>query len=282
MTQESMTATPTADEIRTAWNDIAPRFDRYVTPYTLPFGEQVLAPLGVRPGMRVLDVATGSGALSIPAARRGADVVAVDVAPAMIERLAARAEQEGLSTLQPEVMDGHALELDDDTFDAAVSLNGVSLFPDLPRGLREMVRVTRPGGRVLVAAFGAPHRAEFITFFLGAITAVVPDFPGIPQDPPPLPFQVADPQRLRQRLADAGLRDVGVDTITWRMEAESAGQFWETVTSSNPIGAQLAGMLTAEQTAEATHVLDGMLRERSGGRRTAVLTTDVNIGAGTA
>jgi hypothetical protein len=55
-----------------------------------------------------------------------------------------------------------------------------------------MVRVTKPGGRVLVIAYGSPAELEFLQFFIGALTAVAPEFPGLPDDPPPLEFQVAD------------------------------------------------------------------------------------------
>ena len=89
--------TPTTDQIRSAWDALAPRFDKFITPeWTLPFGERVLRRVDLRPGVS-LDVACGSGALAIPAARRGADVVAVDIAR-MIERLRARASAEGLPT----------------------------------------------------------------------------------------------------------------------------------------------------------------------------------------
>ncbi|WP_216853164.1 class I SAM-dependent methyltransferase [Phytoactinopolyspora halotolerans] len=104
--------TPTPEQIRGAWDALAPRFDEFTTTeWTLPFGERVLHRLDIHPGVRFLDVACGSGALAIPAARRGAEVVAVDIAPTMIERLRARAEADGLSRIEGRVMNGEALEL---------------------------------------------------------------------------------------------------------------------------------------------------------------------------
>jgi ubiquinone/menaquinone biosynthesis C-methylase UbiE len=158
--------------------------------------------------MRLLDVASGSGALALPAARLGARVLAVDLAPVMIERLRAHARDEGLTGVEARVMDGHALDLESDSFDVAASQFGVMLFPDLPRALREMARVTRRDGRVLMVAYGAPPEIEFLTFFMGAMQAVVPGFTGLPTDPPPLPFQVADPGVLRARMAEAGRAEV--------------------------------------------------------------------------
>ena len=113
------------------------------------------------PGMRFLDVACGSGALSIPAARLGARVTGTDLSPSMVERLTARALAEGLPNLEGRVMDGHALDLEDDSFDASGSQFGVMLFPDLPRGLSELARVTRWGGRVVIVAYGPPGEVEF-------------------------------------------------------------------------------------------------------------------------
>lgn len=263
------------------WDAIAPGFDRYVTPESSRFGERVLDVVDAGPGVRLLDIAAGSGAVALPAARRGADVVATDLAPRMVERLEARARAEKLSNLTALVMDGTALELSDDRFDITISLNGVSLFPDLVGGLAEMVRVTKPGGQVLVATFGAPRRVEFLGYFMAALQATIADFAPLPMDPPPLPFQVAEPSELHRRLVTAGLAQVHVETVTWKMHFASGAHFWDVVTSSNPIGAALTANLSSDQAHAAQQVLDGMLRERSVCQRGAVLDAEMNIGIGT-
>lgn len=270
----------TTHQIRDGWERLAARFDEHTTPLTMAFATQLLDRGDVGPGVRLLDVACGSGALSIPAARRGAEVVGVDIAPAMVERLAARARAEGLATLEARVMDGTALDLPAATFDVAVSLNGVSLFPDVDGGLAEMARVLQPCGRALVAAFGSPRKVEFLGYFLAALQAAVPGFTPPPTDPPPPPFQLADPNVFRQRLTAAGLRDVTVEPVTWEMPFASAAHFWDVVTSSNPIGAALVADLTDQQRADTRQVAEGMLRERSQGRPQAVLTAEMNVGLG--
>ena len=178
-------------------------------------------------------------------------------------------------------MDGHALDLEDDTFDISGSQYGVMLFPDLPRALGELARVTTPGGRVLMVVYGPPAQVEFLTFFMGAMQAAVPGFTGLPMDPVPLPFQVADPEKLRQELANAGLKDIRVETITEKLEFQSGKYLWDWMTNSNPIGRMLVADLAKEQKAEVQQVLDGMLRERSWGNGPAVLTNPVHIGIGT-
>lgn len=270
------------EQIRTAWDRLAQGYDQFVTPASnWAVAQDALRRAGVRPGTRLLDVASGSGALSIPAARIGADVLAVDISPAMIAHLKARARQEGLANLEARVMDGQALHLEDDSFDVAASQFGVMLFPDLPRGLGEMVRVTRTGGHVLVVTFGPPAQVEFLTSFLGAIRSIVPGFAGLPMDPPPLPFQVADPEVLRRRMAEAGLGEVRVDRTTHRLEVQSGRELWDWVVHSNPIGAQLVAGLAEEQRAGVRQVLDAMLRERARENGSAVLSSPVNIGIGT-
>lgn len=268
-----------SDRAREAWDGIAPGFDELVTPFTTLLAEEALRRADLRPGERFLDVAAGSGALSIPAARLGAEVLATDISPALIERLDARAREEALPNLEARVMDGQALDLEDGTFDVSASQNGVTLFPDLQGGLRELVRVTKPGGRALIVAFGPLRKAEFLTVFVGAMRAAVPGFTGLPTEPPPLPFQVADPETLRRELAEAGLRDVRIEAVTWSMEFQSATHMWGVVTSSNPIATGLVSRLTEDQKAEVRAVLDRMLHERAGGGPT-VLNTEVNVAIG--
>lgn len=270
------------ERTRAAWDAIAAGYDEFVTSsrdWALPL--KILRRVGVSPGMRFLDVASGSGALSIPAARLGAEVLAADISPAMVERLKARAREEGLSNLRSVVMDGHALELEDDSFDLAGSQFGVMLFPDLPRGLAEMARVTEPGGRVLMVAYGPPAEVGFLGLFIDAMRSVVPGFTGLPMDPPPLPFQVADPQKLREEMTAAGLQAVRVEQDSEDLEFRSGREAWDWVTNSNPIAVEMIADLTEEQRSEVRGALDGLLRERSGGPGPTVVRNRVHIAIGT-
>jgi ubiquinone/menaquinone biosynthesis C-methylase UbiE len=264
-----------------AWDAIADGYDRYVAPQEVELANQALRCVELRPGERFLDVAAGTGGLSLPAARLGAAVLATDWSRAMIERFEARIRQEGLSKAEGRVMDCHALDIPDNSFDVTGSQFGVMLVPDQPRALREMVRVTKPGGRVFVTAYGSPAELEFLGFFIGALSAVAPEFPGVPDDPPPLEFQAADPEVLRQRLTDAGLKDVRVERTAERPTFASGQEMWDWVLNGNPIVGMLIADLDEEQRARLRQVLDGMLRERAGSNGRAVLTNAVNIGFGT-
>src|SRR5688500_347546 len=87
-----------------AWDAIAEGYDRYVAPQEVDLANEALSLVGLEPGERFLDVAAGPGGLSVPAARLGAQVLATDWSPAMIERFEARVHAEGLRDAAGRVM----------------------------------------------------------------------------------------------------------------------------------------------------------------------------------
>ncbi len=269
------------EQTRAAWNAIAAGYDRNVTATHISLGEEGLRRAGLRPGMRFLDVAAGTGALCIPAARRGAQVLATDLSPAMLDLLGQRAEAEGLD-IETRIMDGHALELDDDSFDIAGSQFGVMLLPDMPRGIREMARVVKPRGRVLITCFGDPRKIEFFAFLVEAIRSVRPEFTGPPLDPPPLPFQLQDPERLRSELLGAGLTDVRIEAGQEPLAFKTGADLWLWLQSSNPIveGILADLAITGREREVIEQALERLVRKHAAGDGQAVLTSPINFGIG--
>jgi demethylmenaquinone methyltransferase / 2-methoxy-6-polyprenyl-1,4-benzoquinol methylase len=163
----------------------------------------------VGPGSTALDVATGTGDLAIELARRGAAVTGSDFAPAMLE--IARRKAPGLR-----FEEGDALALDhpDDSFDAVTVGFGARNFADLDRGLSEMARVARPGGRVVVLEITTPTRPPLSWFFRAWFDRVVPMLGRLAGDSDAytyLPSSVRrfpGPRDLGSRMAAAGLVDV--------------------------------------------------------------------------
>jgi demethylmenaquinone methyltransferase/2-methoxy-6-polyprenyl-1,4-benzoquinol methylase len=163
----------------------------------------------VGPGSRALDVATGTGDLAVALAARGAEVVGVDFAEEMLA--IARRKAPGIA-FEP----GNALDLryPDDSFDAATVGFGARNFADLDRGLAEMVRVVRPGGRVVVLEITRPQRPPLSWFFRLWFDRAVPllgRLAGDPQAYTYLPSSVRRfpaPRELAARMHAAGLDDV--------------------------------------------------------------------------
>jgi ubiquinone/menaquinone biosynthesis C-methylase UbiE len=265
-----------------AWDAIAAGYDRHVAPAEAELAGAALELARLRSGDRFLDVAAGPGGLSLPAARLGAKVVATDWSPKMIERFVARVRNERIPDAEGKVMDCHALDFAANTFDVTGSAFGVMLVPDQAKALREMVRVTKPGGRMVIVAYGSPSRFEALQVFLGALKSVNPGFEGLPASPPPLEFQVADPGVLRERLAAAGLRDVFVDTThEERIAIRSGRELWDWCVGSNPIPGMLVSELSENQRKAMLARLEESIRGRASASGVAVLTAPLNIGVGT-
>lgn len=269
------------EDPRSAWNRIAAGYDRTNTETQQWLGNQSVRLAGLTAGMRFLDVASGSGALSLPAARLGARVLATDLSPAMLGLLRERAHEENLD-IETRVMDGHDLELEDDTFDMAGSQFGVMTFVDQPRGIREMTRVVKPGGRVLMTVYGTPAEMDFLGFFVNAVHSVRPDFVP-PMDPPPPEFRLADPEKLRGEFVQAGLEDVQIDQITEHTEFKSPEFLWEWTLCSNPIVENILGMLDVDNDERGIieQAMYKLWEERAGSSGVAELSAPVNIGWGT-
>src|SRR5215207_7688798 len=121
------------------WDDHVALYEEVFEPLSLVFAQQAIARLGLRSGQCVLDVAAGAGGAALAMAKAGALVTAIDGSPGMIERIRRRAEAAHVA-VDSRVMDGQALEFPDAQFDAALSVFGVTLFPDAAKGLSEMRR----------------------------------------------------------------------------------------------------------------------------------------------
>jgi ubiquinone/menaquinone biosynthesis C-methylase UbiE len=117
-------------------------------------GEYLCEAVRLRPGERVLDVATGSGNTAISAARRVTEVVGIDFVPALLERARERAEAERLTKrVTFELGDAENLPVPDHSFDVVLSTFGCMFAPDPVRTTKEMARVCRPGGRIGISAW---------------------------------------------------------------------------------------------------------------------------------
>jgi demethylmenaquinone methyltransferase/2-methoxy-6-polyprenyl-1,4-benzoquinol methylase len=164
-----MTGTLEETQVRAMFDRIAGLYDRMNTVMTAGlhhrWRRRAAELAGLAPGGRALDVATGTGDLAIGLAERvgaNGEVVAIDFSERMLEL--ARAKANG-PPIRFETANAMALPFGDREFDAATVGFGARNFSDLDRGLREMVRVVRPGGRVVVLEITTPRRAPLSTFF---------------------------------------------------------------------------------------------------------------------
>jgi len=192
-------------------------FDRIAGPYDLMnsvmtaglhhrWRERAADLARVGPGSRALDVATGTGDLAIELASRGAEVVGSDFSEGMLD--VARRKAPGLVWEQGNAL---ALPYPDASFDASTVGFGARNFSDLAQGLREMARVVRPGGRVVVLEITTPQKPPLSTFFSLWFDRIVPLMGRFDEAYTYLPKSVKrfpGPEALGGVLARAGLVDV--------------------------------------------------------------------------
>ena len=257
------------DQRPEGWSDSAAAYHEWFAPLSGRFAVNALRLLRLRPGERLLDVAAGTGSLALRAAQAGARVCAVDFAPGMV-RLA-RQQLSGAGALaRVEQMDGQSLRYADASFDAACSMFGLIFFPDPAAGLRELCRVVRPAGQILIATWDR----DGFPFPLAVEQALqaIPDRPR-PREPRPV-LRLADRAALEQFLTRAGLREVTVLEVThdW-MIPDPAALFRSLAQWSAPHKPLFRGLepdAVARAAAAFAEIVTAMSRP-SGGLRTTAL-----------
>lgn len=175
---------------------------------TQPFALQVLDRLMPLEGLSIIDIAAGTGGLAVAAAERGAKVLAVDINAAMIERTQQRLQPFG--SCRAEIMDFRRLTAADGAFDIAVSSFGILAYPTWQEGLREMLRTTRPGGRVALVMWTHRHDCSPAHLMKRAFQELFPDRTPWPVDLFPVFFE----EHLVSALRSAGCSDVSVEVAS--------------------------------------------------------------------
>ena len=208
-----------------------------------PVGEVVARTAAIEPGMKVLDVAAGSGNVAIPAAQAGADVTGLDLTPALLEIASERAQAAGV-TVEWVEGDAEALPFEDESFDRVLSTFGVMFAPRHDVAAAELVRTCRPGGTIVLAnwtpdGFVGRRLARFAS--------------RMPAPPPPAPPTLwGEETHLRALLGGQTLLAVErctVDLVAGSMEAMMADferQFGPMVLAHQVLEERLYEALKAE------------------------------------
>jgi SAM-dependent methyltransferase len=179
--------------------------------------QAVIERLDPQPGQRLLDVASGTGAVAELAATTGAEVVGVDIAPALIEQAKERAAERGLD-IDYRVGDAEALDFEDGSFDLVTSTCGVMFAPDHEAVARELARVTKPGGRIGLVNW-TPESG------LAKLFGVMRPFQPTPPPGVGNPFEWGREEHVRDLLGqDFRLEFVPGDSV---LQADSGETVWQ-------------------------------------------------------
>jgi len=197
------------------WDDVAadPAARRDTTLFSVAAGgaEALLDAVRAGPGVRILDVACGPGLWTAAALRRGASLVGVDLSPGMVEE--ARRVNPGGEFL---VGDAERLELGDRSFDAVTCHFGIQMLGEPERGLREALRVLRPGGHYAFTAWCAVERSDFFRIVRGAIARH--GDPALKLPDGPRQFEYGTAAECERGLREAGFVEVSARELLLRTD----------------------------------------------------------------
>ena len=214
-----------------SWGDKAEDYESLFVPLSGAAATLAIEAVELDHDERFLDIAAGTGAVTLEAIGAGARVVAIDFSEGMLAFLSNKLNRHGVDGVALHQMDGQALEFGDETFDVVGSGFGLVWFPDPAAGLREMHRVLKPGGRAFVTTTGHAGSSDLQNLIMRASAAAGASMTG------PVPSLMPGVDGLREMLEAAGFRDVTVTAQSLPWPIPSAREFWAKWALESPPGA---------------------------------------------
>ena len=220
-----------SDVLREWKENAAPWRENSATIATMfaPLTQVLIEETGITSGESVLDVAGGAGEPSLTIAEivgPTGSVTCTDAVPEMVQSAQAGATERALTNVTFRQCLADELPFPDNSFDAVVSRLGVMFFPDVPRALREMLRVTKPQGRIGFAVWGRNESNPFAYVPTKVMSRYVETPPAEPDAP--AAFRFAETGKLAQLLVQAGATDVRERELRFHIEAPiSPEEFWQ-------------------------------------------------------
>ena len=221
------------DAQKKTWDRFAPgwgKWDLFFMRTIAPMGEALLSAAGLRPGLRVLDVATGTGEPGLTAAERvkPGEVVGIDISEAMIGLARENARRRGLGNFKGEVLEASSLPHPDGHFDAILCRLGIMFFGDVTATLSELRRVLKPGGRAVFSSWAEPPSNPWASLTGGIVARILALPP--PSENAPGFYRFSNPDKLRGALSAAGFPSVEIRDVRGEIRFDSPPMYWEFMT----------------------------------------------------
>ncbi len=244
-----------ANEILAAWEESSQYWKKHqanIEQMFAPLTSALIAAAQISQGQSVLDIGGGTGhpSLDIVPIVGGAGLVTyTDPAEGMVQTAREEAQRRGFDNIQFHQAAAADLPFPDDLFDVAVGRLSVMFFPDEVAGLREIVRVVKPGGRVSFLVWSSSEVNPFFSSVTGVLDRFVPAEPE--DEDAPGAFRFAIPGKLAKLLSDAGVTSIEEQPLPFRIAAPiTLEQFWELRSEmSDTLRAKLATLAANEKAA---------------------------------
>ncbi len=227
------------------WDAVAAAWDRWWPTLEKGFqsmSDHMIAEAAIKPGHRVLDVATGIGEPAFTAARavgQAGHVVATDQSPQMLEIARRRAKDLGSANVELREMDAEQLDFPEASFDAALCRWGLMFLPDLSAALDNLYRLLRPDGRMVAAVWSEPAKVPMLRL-AGEVVRQYIDLPAPPPGAPDI-FSLAGPDALQNAYVASGFAGVTTEHKVVTLELPSCEDYANfTLDLAGPLTAAIA------------------------------------------
>jgi SAM-dependent methyltransferase len=234
------------------------RNDALLRSFMAPVSERMVRDL--KPGQRVLDIASGTGEPALEAAVRvgsTGSVLGSDFVAEMLDFAREKATKRGLHNVEFRLSDGEALDVPAATFDAATMRFGLMFMPDPVACLTRVRQALKPGGSLTLTCWASPDENPWASLLIDVLRRHI-DVPNPPPGTPGL-FAFADPERLRATLSGAGFRDVKVEKLSFTMVDFPSGAAF--VTYQMDLAGPIAHLFAKVPEEKRAAVKDEMARE---------------------
>jgi ubiquinone/menaquinone biosynthesis C-methylase UbiE len=221
------------DQQRQTWDKFSSgwqKWDALLMNWLAPVGEELIRGAQLRATAHLLDVAAGTGEPGLSAAGHvpNGKVTVTDLSDSMLQFAAENASRRGIKNFETRQCDVGEMPFGNGSFDAVTCRFGFMFFPDIQLGLKEMMRVAKPGARICAAVWGAPEKNAWATTIMGAIAAKV-DMPPVPPGAPGL-FRCAPSGFMADAYRQAGLKNAVETEVAGEFWFDSPEQYWEVMT----------------------------------------------------
>lgn len=213
------------------WDAVSGGYSHIARMIMAPFSAEVLRLVPVEKSYSVLDMACGTGILSVPLSREVRSVTAADFSHKMLSELQSHIKANGIGNIDIQQCDGQDLPYEANHFDAAFSMFGLMFFPDRAKGFRELHRVVKPGGRVAVSGWAPLEKSLLMTLLFDALKVAWPEAPPMQKRT----IGLDNPDDFKREMEEGEFEEVVIHEVKRDVAPIDPVTFWRIMAEGGPL-----------------------------------------------